>query len=423
MGSDLIMRDSPVLLPESSYNETPSPQGFDDFLGSTVVETLTKLVRRQRLIVAVAAIALLAGIVTSYLLPVRYTASTAIMPPRQTQSTATLIMSQLAGDAAGPLAAVAGGSLGLRNPDDIYIDLLKSRPVADAIISQFGLAHEYHAKDATGARLKLAKHTSIVSEKSELINVSVTDRDRSRAAAMANAYVDQLRLLTRTLAVSEASQRRLFYEDQLKHAKDDLIAAELSYLQVQQKKGLVQPDAQAKAMIEGLANLRAEIAAKEVQVQALRSYSTDHNPEVQLAEHELDSLRSEASRMEEHSSSSSLANLGLLDVPSAGLEYLRASHEMTYRQTLYDLLIKQYDSARLDESKDATVIQVVEPAIPPDRRSSPHRSLIIILFAALGFAGACSYVLLLDVIATNPGLANKLKELRSAIFRKATSQA
>ena len=167
---------------------------------------------------------------------------------------------------AGSLAAVAGGGLGLKNPNDIYVGLLNSRPVADAIIQQFDLANVYHAKDMTAARKRLASYTEVVSEKNGFIAVSVTDKDKRRVAEMANAYTDELRILTKTLAVTEASQRRLFYEDQLKQAKEALFRAEVSFQQVQQSKGLVQLDAQAKAMIESLAVLRAQVAAREVEV-------------------------------------------------------------------------------------------------------------------------------------------------------------
>ena len=201
-------------------------------------------------------------------------------------------MNQLTSTGAGPLAALAGGGLGsLENPNDIYIGLLNSRPIADAIIRRFGLKSLYRAKDMTAARKRLAGYTAVASEKNGFIAVSVTDEDKQRAAAMANAYTEELRVLTKTLAVTEASQRRLFYEEQLNLARESLLKAEVSFQQVQQSRGLVQLDVQAKAMIEGLALLRAQVTAKEVEVQALRSYSTEHNPDLELAEHELLSLR------------------------------------------------------------------------------------------------------------------------------------
>ena len=384
----------------------------------SLLDLLTRLASRKWLIVKVAGVALLIGVITCLVWPVRYTATTKIMPPQQTQSTASMMMNQLANMGASSLAVAAGG-LGLKNPNDIYIGLLNSRPVADAIIDHFRLAQVYRAKDMTAARKRLARATEVASEKNGFIAISVTDKDRRRSAEMANAYTAGLRILTKTLAVTEASQRRLFYEDQLKQAKEALVTAEMDFQQVQQSKGLVQLDAQAKTMIEGLALLRAQVAAKEVELQAMRSYSTEHNPEVALAEGELSSLQAEAARLQQRSHSPGFAAMGLEDVPGAGLEYLRAEHELKYRQAMFDLLIKQYDAARLDESKDAAIIQVVEPAIVPDRTSSPKPALIVLLSTAGGFVVGCFLVLAQcwnENFQSDTRVAKQLEDFKCALF-------
>jgi tyrosine-protein kinase Etk/Wzc len=384
----------------------------------SMIEVLIELAMRKRLIAKLVLAAVVAGVLLSVLLPVRYTAITRIMPPQQAVPSSAMFMNQMANSGTGSLAAAAGMGLGLKNPNDIYIGLLNSRPVADAIIRQFDLAKLYRAKDMTAARKQLAEATVVVSEKNSFISVSVTDKDRKRAAAMANAYTNELRLLTKTLAVTEASQRRLFYEDQLKQAKDALLAAELSFQQIQQSKGLVALDAQAKTMIESLALLRAQVAAREVQVQALRSYSTERNPDLSLAERELSSLKDEAARLEQRSHLPGSAVLGLGDVPGAGMEYLRAEHELKYRQAMFDLLLRQYDAAKLDESKDAAIIQVVESAMEPDRKSSPKRPLIVLIFAIVGFLAGALPVLFSwwkRSVQSDPRIAKQIDDLRSAI--------
>jgi len=294
---------------------------------------LLQLARGKRLVALVTGIATVVGIVVSLLLPVSYTATTRIMTPQQTQSTAAFLMSQMALNptAANPLAGATGGSLNLRNPNELYLGLLASRPIADGIIGEFGLAGVYHAKDMTAARKALADRTTVTSEKSTLIAISVIDTDKKRAADIANAYPEQLRALTKNLAVTEASQRRLFYEQRLKDAKEDLVSAELALQQIQKQKGLVQLDAQTKALITSLADLHAQVAAKEVQLQALRSYSTEQNPEVQLLESQLSSLQDQSARLEERSGSPESGGLDLADVAGAGAEYLRAEHELEYR--------------------------------------------------------------------------------------------
>jgi uncharacterized protein involved in exopolysaccharide biosynthesis len=412
-------KDFSIEEPAEAIDDTSLSVVSNDSYEVSLIDLLTQLAYRKWLIAKVTGIATLAGVILSLVLPARYTATTKIMPPQQTQSTASmLMMNQLTGVGGGSLAALAGGGLGLKNPNDIYIGLLNSRPIADAIIQRFSLATEYRAKDMTAARKELASNTLVTSEKNGFISVSVTDKDGKRVAEMANAYTDELRILTKSLAVTEASQRRLFYEEQLKQTKDALVAAELAFQQVQQQKGLVQLDAQAKAMIESLTAVRAQVAAKQVEVQALRSYSTEQNPDVQLVERELGSLQAEESRLEQNNHVSGIAGLALGNVPAAGLEYLRASHEVQYQQALFDMLMKQYDAAKLDESKDAAIIQVVELAIEPDHKSTPKRALIVLVATFLGLFAGCILALLLwgkELVQSDPITARRLEELSYAL--------
>ena len=384
--------------------------------GVPLVEVLTHLLRRKWSIAKVTGAAAIAGVAISLLLPVRFTAITHIMTPQQTPSTAALLMSQLTSSGTGAALAAASGGLGLKSPNDLYIGLLESRPIADAIISRFDLMKVYHAPNMTTARKRLAKNTTISSEKSGLLAVEVTDRDKNQAAEMANAYTDQLRLLTKGLAITEASQRRAFYEEQLTRAKNDLVNAAMAFEQVQRQKGLVQPDAQAKALIGGIAELHALLATKEVELQTLETYSTAQNPSVEIAKGEIASLRQQVGQLVQKNGKGSSPEFDLRDLAGSGLDYLRAEHELQYRQTLFDLLLKQYDAARLDESKNATVIQVVEPAIPPDLRSFPRRTLIVMILTALGFACGCVWGVLAELVRRNPASAQAIAGLKSAVL-------
>jgi uncharacterized protein involved in exopolysaccharide biosynthesis len=411
-----MIEQNPEILTEEvspqveSASEESRPAPRLTFFGA-----LAQLARGKRLVAAVTGVAMFLGIVISLLLPVSYTATTKIMTPQQTQSSASFLMGQLALNPStpNPLAAATGATLSLRNPNELYMGLLASRPIADTIIERFGLMGVYRAKDMTAARKSLADNTTITSEKSTLIAISVVDTDKKRAADMANAYPEQLRALTKDLAVTEASQRRLFYEQRLKDAREDLVTAELAFQRIQQEKGLVQLDAQTKALITSLTDLHAQVAAKEVQLQALRSYSTEQNPEVQLLESQLASLQDQTARLEERGGSQASAALDLEDVAGAGAEYLRAEHELQYRQALFDLLLKQYDAARWDEAKNAAVIQVVEAAVPPDRKSAPHRLVIVLIFTLLGALGAWSYILGRNIVANNPHVMQLLAEFKS----------
>lgn len=390
----------------------------DSIPGLFLIELFTLFASRKRLIAIAAGIGMLVGVVLSFVLPVEYTSTTRIMTPQQTQSTATMLMSQLAGASSGMIPSSVGGALGLRNPNDLYIGILGSRTIADALVKEFGLQKLYRARDSEAARKKLADETSIRSEKSGLIAISVTDRDRNRSAQLADAYTEHLRSLTQNLAVTEASQRRLFYEDQLKNAKNNLVSAEFQLRQVQLRKGVIQPDAQGKAVITELAELDAQIAAKEVELQARRSFSTEQNPDVQLIQNQLASMRQTQARLESRNPGSGNVAMGMQDLAGSSLDYLNAAHELQYRQTLFDLLIKQYDGARLDEAKDAAVIQVVDAPVPPEQRSSPRRLLITILMTVLGMLCACAYLFVQEISRSNPEIAAAFAGFKSALLSR-----
>lgn len=394
--------------------EKPGEQG--NFL-----ELATALAQRKWFILKITAVAAVVGLAVALLIPNRYTANTKIMPPQQQQSSAAAMLSSLSGSAVGSLASAAGKDLGIKNPNDLYVGMLKSRPVTDAIIRRFDLQKLYGAKDMTEARKKLAEYTEIISEKEGFISIAVEDKQKKRAAEMANAYIEELRNLNKGLAITEASQRRLFYEQQLGQAKDELANAEVALTLAQQKSGMIQLDTQAKSMIESVGKLRADIAAKQVRLQALRTFATDQNADVEVAQQELAQMQTELRNMEKKSGAAGTYELSLKDVPDAGAEYVRAEREVKYRATLFDVLAKQYEAARIDEARDAPIIQVVEPAIEPDRKSSPKRTLIVALSGMSGAFLACLIVALgkwKSQVQADPRRAEQIQALRAAVVGK-----
>jgi uncharacterized protein involved in exopolysaccharide biosynthesis len=412
---DSFMYSSAALQEDGSELADTSNEG----LAISLIDILTQLAVHKRLVAAFTGGMMVAGLILAFLiLPAKYTATTRIMTPQQVPSSAGIMMSQLSGAGAGSLMSLASGGSLLRNPNDLYVGMLKTRPIADAIIHRFDLDQVYRSKDMEAARKKLADNTVVTAERDGLIAVSFVDTDKKRSADVANAYTEELRNLMKHLALTEASQRRIFYEEQLKDAKESLLAAELTFQQVQQKKGLVQLDSQAKAMIESIAALRAQIAAKDVQVQSLRSYTTEHNPDLELAERQLSSLRDEAAKLEQQGHSAGFGEFGLAEVPGVGMEYLRADHDVRYQQALFDLLMKQYDAAKLDEAKETVVIQVVEPAIEPVKKSSPHRAQILAIFTVMGFVAGCLSVLFLNIresVRSNQQTHEKILAFKRAI--------
>ena len=265
--------------------ETNANQSEDEI---SLLDLLIVLAKHKKLILGLpfAAAVLAAGI--SLLMSNIYTATARILPPQQQQSTAAAMLGQL-----GALAGAAGGSLGIKNPNDLYVGMLKSRTVADNLISQFKLQALYETETMVETYMALDKVSNIAAGKDGIISIDVDDEDPKRAADMANAYVDELYKLTQNLAVTEASQRRLFFEKQLKLAKDELAGAEVAFKQTQEKTGVLQLDAQGKAMIEAVGMLRAQIAAKEVEVGALRTFATEQNPDYLRIKQELSGLRAQ----------------------------------------------------------------------------------------------------------------------------------
>lgn len=408
-----------VIDDDALFNDDKA-QGAGD--PASFLELATALAQRKWFILKITAAAGALGVVVALLLPNWYTAETKILPPQQQESTAAALLSSLGSSSGlGALASAAGSSLGLKNPNDLYIGMLKTRPVEDAIIQRFDLQKLYRAKDMTDARKALAKHTDIISGKDGMIGVSVEDKDKKRAAEMANAYIDELRNLGKGLALTESSQRRLFYQDQLSQTKDDLAKAELGMKQAQQKTGVIAPDAQSKALIEGVGDLRAQIVAKEVELHAMRSFATDKNPDVDIAQQELAGMKAQLRKLESQSGNPSRYEVTLKDVPQAQLDYIRAARELKFQETLFALLSEQFEMAKMDEARDSALIQVVEPAMPPDQKSSPKRAVISILSAMAGCFLACLIALIgwwRQRIEIDPERSEQLRAFRTAVLGK-----
>jgi tyrosine-protein kinase Etk/Wzc len=327
-------------------------------------------------------------LVISLLLPNMYTATTRILPPQQTQSLASAMMGQL-----GPLASLAGHDLGLKNPNDIYVAMLESRLAGDALIQRFGLMRQYRSRSIGKAREELARRTAVLNGKDGILSVQYDDEDPRRAADICNAYAEELSTISRTLAITEAAQRRLFYESQLRLAREQLSDAETALRDTQESTGLIEPGAQAKAIIDSVAGLRAQLAVKEVQLNAMSAFETGDNPDYVRTQREIYGLRIQLSQLERDSGAKRKGELQVATekVPEAGMEYLRRYRELKYRETIFELIAKQYELAKMDEVRDVAVIQVLDPAIPPERKSRPSR-LGMVLVGMLGTALAAMLV-------------------------------
>jgi tyrosine-protein kinase Etk/Wzc len=319
----------------------------------------------------------------SLLIPNVYTSTARILPPQQQQSAAIALLSQL-----GSIGGLLGA--GAKNPSELYVGMLKSRTIADRLIEAFKLQQVYGEDTLVQTRRALEKVTDIEVSKEGIVTVSVEDEDPKRAAAMANAYITELDRLSQGLAVTEAGQRRLFFERQLKSAKTELADAEVGLRKTQESSGLIQLEDQARAIITAIATLKAQVIAKEVEVTSMRSFATTDNPEYVRAQQQLGGLRKELTSLQRKHNVNVEGDVILPtgNIPAAGLEYVRKLRDVKYQETLFELLAKQYELAKIDEAKEAGLIQVIDHAIEPDRKSKPKRGLITILVAFVALVAA-----------------------------------
>jgi uncharacterized protein involved in exopolysaccharide biosynthesis len=339
------------------------------------------------------------------------------MPPQQSQSSAAMAMGALA-NMSGNAGALLGGALGLKNPSDLYIGMLKGSTVADRMIERFGLAQRFGTKTMVDTREELADVSSFQAGRDGLISIEVEDRDPRFAAAMANAYVEELTRLTQQLAVTEAAQRRLFFEKELVSARANLANAEGSLRATQEKTGLIQLDGQAKAIFEAFAELSSRIAAKQVELASIRTFATTQNPGYLRALEELQSLEAQLKRLERSHSKAGQGNILVptTKVPEAGLEFVRRFRDVKHQEALYELLVKQLELAKIEEAKDSGLIQVLDQALPPDRKSRPKRLLLLIGVCAVGLVLGLVLALIMEMINNtrrDPEGGKKLAQLHS----------
>lgn len=401
----------------SSRVTTSGPQIENGNVGVSVLDILIMVADRKRSVFLVTAALTLASLLLSFLLPPRYTAGVAILPPQQGSSAAAVLAGQL-GNAS--IASLAGGALGLKNPSDMFVGMLKSRTIEDAMVHHFGLMQEYHKRYLSDARKVFEKRVGIDdSGKDGLIHVTVWDRDPNRAAELANGYVDQLQDLSEHLAITEASQRRLFFERQLQQAKHNLADAEESLKKTEQNTGMIQLDSQARALIESAATLRAQIAAKEVQIEAMQTYENGQNADLVQAKQELAGLQEQLAKLGGTEGDDGGLIMPRGAVPEAGLEYIRKVRDVKYYETIFDILARQFELAKLDEAREGALIQVVDSAIPPDKRSFPKRGTFVIVGCVVGFFVAVMAVVLRyswQLMEADPRAYAKIARLSRSIF-------
>jgi tyrosine-protein kinase Etk/Wzc len=345
-----------------------------------LIELLRPLYREKRTIFATAVVCFIVATIYAFLLPFQYTSDVSFIAPSGGSG------GSMAAALAGQLTAVGAGDLlgSVKSPGDLYAGILRSRSVASTIVKQNDLMSLYKVKKESQAEKVLAANTVVtIDAKSTIVTLSVTDKDPVLAQKMANDYMDALRNTNGRLALSQSSQRRLFFEQQLAKEKDALEDAEVELKKTEEQSGLIAPNGQTESEIQTIAEMQAQMASRQIQLAALRQSDTDQNPQIVQLKSEIEDIQEQLSRLQKGSSGGPTAAIPTSKVPELQLEYVRKEREVKYHEALFEMLSKQYEAARLDESRDAPVLQVLDEASYPDTKSSPKRSYY--MAGGLGF--------------------------------------
>lgn len=316
----------------------------------------------------------------TFLISPTFTATTAFLPPQQSQGSMGSALASL-----GSLAGLGSGGSGVRGSGDQYVALLQSVSVSDRVIDQFKLVDQYAVKFHSDARRELARNVRMAyGKKDGILTVEVDDKSPQRAADMANSYVQELRRLSSTIAVTEAQQRRAFFEQQLESSRDRLAQAQLALQSSGFNPGALK--AEPKAAADSYVRLKAEATSAEIRLQTLRSSLTDNAPEVRQQASTLAAIRDQLARFERTNEA------------APGPDYISRYRDFKYQETLFDLYARQFELARVDESREGALVQVVDIATPPETKSKPRRGLV-----GAGAAASAFLVLLAWTFASRNG--------------------
>jgi uncharacterized protein involved in exopolysaccharide biosynthesis len=317
------------------------------------------------------------AVVVALLLPNIYTAKTVMMPPQQQQSGAASALASLGG-----LAGLAGAAAGIKSPDEMYVAFMQSEGLQKSIIEKLKLQERYDTKTIADTRKKLQENVKIAPDKkSGLIAIEADDKDPEFAAQLANLHVDELRVLLGRLAVTDAQQRRMFYEQQIKKVQAELAEAEQSFRQAKAQSGMQVTAVLAESGVRASAELRGQIAAREVQMSAMSRFATSQNPDVQRMGSELAALRGQLSKLEQGS--------GVVEASTPlQQQAVKSYRDVKVQEAMLEVLIKQYELARVDEAKEGPLLQQLDVATAPERKAKPKRAIIVLMavFGGLFFS-------------------------------------
>ena len=373
-----------------------------------LVDLLIALGREKAIFIFVTVLAALIGVAVAMLTTPVYTARTTLMPAQQGGGGGSALggLGNLAG-----LAGLAGLSSSMKSSDEMYIAFMRSQTVQSALIEELALKDRYKARTLEDARQALDRQVVIAADKkSGLLTVMASDGDPAFAARLANAQVQQLTRLMGRLAVTEAQQRRVFYEQQIDKTQQRLAELEVRYKAAQQKSGIQIASSVAEADLQAGVSLRSQIASKEVQLQSLSQFATRQNPEVIRLAGEIAALRTQLQKYERGTGQATTA------APQQQ-EALQAFRELKTQEAMLDAFVRQLEVARIDEAKDGPAIQVLDEARTPELRAKPERRKLVMAYTITGAVIGLLLAIvraLMRYVQSTPGGALQLQQLKRA---------
>jgi len=376
-----------------------------------LLELLRVIVRRKNIIIKICTTAVILSVAYSLSLKNIYTATAKLLPPQKESGGGLSALLNQAGALAGMM-----GNMGLGGSADLYLGILKSRSVADAVISRLDLQKEFKSKTIDGARKRLEGAVKFQAGKDGIITISADSKDPAKAALLANTFVDELSHRSIQLNLTKVGTERIFLEKRLEVVKQDLRNAENNMKAFQVKYKTIKADSQATLAIEGIAKLKAELASREVQLASLRNNMTDENSQVQTVKAAIAALRSQLASMSGSGGSDILPAVG--NMPALGVEYVRKLRELKIQEAIFEQLAKQYEVAKLNEAKDSSTLQVLDDAVTPLRKSKPKRALIVILSTITAFFLSIFVIFIQEYLSKlSPEDAQIVSEIKKSLFK------
>jgi uncharacterized protein involved in exopolysaccharide biosynthesis len=386
---------------DPGFGEVPAPEPSTPQVRGALVQRLRLLWDTRARLGRAAVVGLLVGTVLAFLLPRRFESTTQLMPPDNQSGSGMAMLAALSGKAGSGLGAVAEDLLGVKNSGALFIGILGSRTIEDRLITRFDLQRVYGCRLEADARRKLAENTVVFEDrKSGIISITVTDRDAGRAAAMAQAYVEELNHLVAELSTSAAHRERVFLEERLTAVKHNLDEAAQQFSQFASKNTAIDIKEQGKAMIDAAATLMGQSIAAESELRGLEQIYTSNNVRVRSVQARVTELHEQLQKLdgkqgqppgaagETDSLYPTIRNLPLLGVTFADLY-----RETKIQETVYETLTEEYELAKVQEAKETPSVKVLDPAKVPERKSFPPRLAIVLLSTVLAFLGAAVGIL------------------------------